>query len=148
MHKYNIEYIVEHGTPEDMEHMKQVFEDAVFALKGVNYEAYIETEYRLHCIAHHGHLGEKAAKCWVDRMVNKDGTKGAHWTWEQTEQVRKEKAPHHDSSDWYAVLNMMYSDYYSSKLDTNNYIEMAKDWLSDSDVGKKKTLKYYYFVVK
>jgi hypothetical protein len=148
MHKYNIEYIVEHGTPEDMEHMKQVFEDAVFALKGVNYDAYIEAEYKLHCIAHHGHLGEKAAKCWVDKMVNKDGTKGAHWTWEQTEQVRKDKGLQFDSSDWYAVLNMMYSDYYHSKLDTSMYIEMAKDWLSDSDVGKKKTLKYYYFVVK
>lgn len=148
MHKYNIEYIVEHGTPEDMEHMKQVFEDAVFALKGVNYDAYIEAEYKLHCIAHHGHLGEKTAKCWVDRMVNKDGTKGAHWTWEQTEQVRKDKGLQFDSSDWYAVLNMMYSDYYHSKLDTSMYIEMAKDWLSDSDVGKKKTLKYYYFVVK
>lgn len=148
MHRYNMEYIIEHGTPDEMEEMKEVLEDVVCDLKMVDHKAYLEAEYRLHAIAHHGHLGEKAAKCWVEKMKNKDGTKGQHWSWEQTEQVRKDKNLPFDGSDWYAVLNMIYSDYYHSKLDTSMYVEMAKDWLMDSDVGGHKTLKYYYFVVK
>ena len=42
---------------------------------------------------------------------------------------------------------MMYSDYYNQKFDTNKYIELAKDWLNDKDVGDGKTLKYYMLVV-
>ena len=148
MHKYNIDYIVEHGTPSQMEEMKEVFEDVVCDLKLFDHNSYIRAEYRLHCIAHGGHMGEKAAKCWVSNMKNKDGTIGQHWSWEQTEQVKRDKGLSFDSSDWYAVLNMIYSDYYHTKLDTNMYIEMAKDWLTDGDVGGHKTLKYYYFVVK
>jgi hypothetical protein len=148
VHKKNIQHIIDHGTPEQMEEMKEVLEDAVCELKTIDYHTYLTIEYRLHCIAHHGHLGEEAAKCWVSKMKNKDGTQGAHWTWEQTEQVRKDKAQHIDASDWYAVLNMMYSDYYNSKFDAATYIDMAKDWIMDSDVGAKKTLQYYYFVVK
>ena len=148
MHKENIEYIIEHGTPAQMEEMREVLEDAITSLKTIDQMRYLNAEYRLHCIAHHGHLGEHAAKCWVGKMRNKDGTSGGHWTWDQTEQVRKERASAYEASDWYAVLNMMYSDYYSAKYDTLAYVEMAKDWLADSDVGEKKTLKYYYFVVR
>ena len=148
MHRYNIDYIIEHGTSEEMEEMKEVLEDAICDLKAVDYAQYKRVEYKLHCIAHHGHLGEKAAKCWTSKMKNKDGTHGAHWSWEQTEAVRKEKNLPFDSSDWYAVLNMVYSDYYNPKFDTATYVEIAKDWIKDDDVGEKKTLKYYYFVVK
>ena len=33
------------------------------------------------------------------------------------------------------------------KLDDNSYVELAKDWISDKDVGDGKTLKYYMYVV-
>ena len=44
-------------------------------------------------------------------------------------------------------MNMVYSDYYNSKFDINTYIELARDWMNDTDVGEGKTLKYYLHVV-
>ena len=149
MHTKNIQYIIEHGSAPQMEQMKDVLSAAVTTLKKYSCQDYLSIEYQLHNIAHGGHLGEYAAKCWVSAMENKNGTKGEHWTWEQTEQVRKDnKLTHIDPSDWYAILNMTFSDYYNSRFDTTIYVELAKDWLCDSDVEEGKALRYYYFVVK
>jgi hypothetical protein len=76
-------------------------------------------------------------------MENKDGSKGEHWTIEQTSQF----AGKHDKNDWYAVQNMTFSDFYNPKFDTNTYVELANDWIDDEDVGEGKTLKYYMYVV-
>lgn len=147
MHRENIEYIVDHGTNEQMHEMREVFEELVDYLKVNDHEKYMCVEYELHKIALCGHLGEHLAKKWVSKMNNKDGTRGGHWTWEQVSQVVREKGLKHDLSDFYATLNMMYSDYYSSKFDLSTYIEMAKDWLDDVDVGANKLLKYYFYIV-
>ena len=80
-------------------------------------------------------------------MQNKDGTKGGHWTWEQVAQVHKERKMEEDESELYVILNMMYSDYYNPKFDTNIYLEMAKDWIHDPDAPECKTLKYYYYII-
>ena len=76
-------------------------------------------------------------------MQNKDGTTGEHWSYEQTSPL----AEQYDKWDFYAVLNMIYSDYYNPRFDTNTYISLAKDWLNDKDVGSGKTLRYYMYVV-
>lgn len=55
---------------------------------------------------------------------------------------------HLDKSDFYAIANMVYSDYYNPRFDTNTYVQLAIDWLDDKDVGGNKTLKYYMKVVK
>lgn len=55
---------------------------------------------------------------------------------------------HLDKSDFYAIANMVYSDYYNPRFDTNTYVQLAIDWLDDKDVGGDKTLKYYMKVVK
>lgn len=147
MHRKNIEHIVRTGTNDQMREMQDVMIAAISKLKESDRAAYNRAEFELHCIAHKGHLGEDLAKEWVECMENKDGTKGAHWSWEQAQQVKKDKGLDFDAGDWYAVLNMMWSDYYLPKFDTAIYIELAKDWLNDVDVGKDKTLKYYYYVV-
>lgn len=64
------------------------------------------------------------------------------------ENVRQQYAPHLDKSDFYAIANMVYSDYYNPRFDTNTYVQLAIDWLDDKDVGGNKTLKYYMKVVK
>lgn len=56
-------------------------------------------------------------------------------------------AGRHNPADFFAVLNMMYSDYYNPSFDTSTYVKLAEDWLNDPDVGPGKTLKYYYYVV-
>lgn len=60
-------------------------------------------------------------------MSNKDGTHGPHWSIEQTRQVQRERNIAADEWDFYAILNMMYSDYYNPKFDTGTYIDLAKD---------------------
>ena len=147
MHKKNIQHIIDHGTNEQMEKMREILAEAVTKLKKVSPEDYNNIEFDLHKIAHNGKLGEDLAKEWVECMKNKDGTEGGHWSWEQVTQVNRDKKITEDISDAYAILNMMYSDYYSPKFDINTYIELSKDWFNDPDGGQCKTLKYYYYIV-
>lgn len=147
MHKKNIDYIIHHGSEEQMEELKEVLEESVDMLKALSPNSYNKIEYCLHKVAHGDAVGEDLAKCWVKHMDNKDGTKGEHWNWEQAAQTYKEKKIGADVGELYVVLNMMYSDYYNPKFDTNTYIEMAKDWINDPDVDGCKTLKYYYYIV-
>ena len=147
MHKKNIQHIIDHGTNEQMEQMRKILADAVVKLKQFSPEDYNNIEFDLHKIAHNGHLGEDLAKEWVDCMENKDGSQGAHWSWDQVIQVNRDKKISEDDSDNYAILNMMYSDYYNPKFDANTYIELAKDWFNDPDGSKCKTLKYYYYII-
>ena len=147
MHKENIQYIVDHGTPADMAELKELMDSAICDLKMYNHAAYMRYEYELQKLAHHGHMSEALARKWVSKMHNKDGTIGQHWTVEQTEQVRKDKGLAHHMWDFYVAMNMVYSDYYAARYDANTYVELAKDWLNDEDVGADKLLRYYYFVV-
>ena len=88
-------------------------------------------------------LLDKALCC----MSNEDGTKGGHWTVEQTTSVAKNAGitfEHFNEYDWNYVMNMVYSDYYKQGgTNTNFYIEMAKSFLMDKDAPKGKALRYY-----
>lgn len=97
------------------------------------------------------HLDKEMAECWVSKMDNNDGTKGAHWNLEQTNTVARQlgiKFDEFNEYDWYASLNMVYSDYYNPKFDSNIYAQLAKDWIMDKDVPKGKTYRYYKKVVE
>lgn len=142
--KRMINKIIEKGKPEDMDCLSDLLIRLIYDLKHTDYSRYVATEYKLHKLAYGEHLTEDMAHKWVSKMQNKDGTKGPHWTMEQTSL----HAGGFNHNDFYAVLNMMYSDYYSPKFDTNTYIDMARDWLNDPDSGEGKTLKYYMHVVK
>ena len=143
MYKHLIKKIVENGRQTDMEYLECLLDDFVHDLKTENYTKYKSIELDLYKMAYGEHLNEELALEWVSEMENKDGTKGQHWSVDQTSQYAGE----FNKWDWYAVMNMMYSDYYNQKFDTNTYIELAKDWLNDKDVGDGKTLKYYMLVV-
>lgn len=147
MHRANIEHIIEHGTIKQMVELKDVLVEIIDYLKVEDYDKYLAVEYKLHYIAHGGHLGEKLAKHWVANMVNRDGTCGGHWTKEQTSQVMKDKSLKFDADDFYAVMNMVYSDFYNGKMDLTAYIDLARNWLEDEDASECKLLKYYYFIV-
>lgn len=143
MHKKLIKQLVKNEKQEDMEYLEYLLDTMICELKELNKTKYDEIEFELYRRVYGDHLNEDLAKKWVAKMKNKDGTTGEHWSFEQTSQY----AGSFDKNDWYAVLNMMYSDYYTSKFDTSVYVELAKNWLDDEDVGKGKTLKYYMFVV-
>lgn len=93
---------------------------------------------------------EKAEK-WTSNMVNEDGTKGAHWNIEQTNQFKPQGI---EDYVWNATLNMVYSDYYSVAVNNNVntpefYVGLAKAFLFDKDAlsPKKKIAAYYNCIV-
>lgn len=141
--KKYIDQLVKTGSPDDMECLSDMLEDLVCDLKESDHEKYMQYKFKLHRLAYGEHLSEDMAKHWVSEMKNKDGTVGEHWSYEQTSTL----AEKHNKCDFYAVLNMVYSDYYNPRFDTNTYVALARDWLDDKDVGEGKTLKYYMYVV-
>lgn len=96
------------------------------------------------------------AEEWVSSMKRADGKgKGGQWTMEQTNQLMKQKGYHYDPEEFFAVCNMLHSDYSKTlaKYGINSpdaYAELAKDWLDDDDIaaGYKKTLLYYECIMK
>lgn len=118
-----------------------VYADAVCALKKLGHHE--ETH----------EFTEEDAKDWTARMVNEDGTHGAHWTKEQASQVATVAGVDVKPCVWWAVLNMVYSDYYSVAVKYNLdrpefYSDLAKAFLMDQDAGtpEEKTAAYFRYV--
>lgn len=110
------------------------------------------------CICTTGELSKKDAEAWLHAMENSDGTKGAHWTEQQTTQfmdvagVSRSSIPDYV---WCVAMNMMYSDYLpcAQKMNVNKpefYATLAKDFLFDKDGGspEAKIAAYYASIVK
>lgn len=98
-------------------------------------------------------FGKSVIEKWVKSMENADGTNGGHWTYEQTEIVREQRDCDCDPDEFYAVMNMMYSDYYSvaDKHGVNNanfYADLTEAFLNDEDAVDDKVERYYECVVK
>lgn len=120
-------------------------------LKEEEPELYTKYYDKFYCSVYGEHLNEDLALKAVLDMENADGSRGEHWSLDQTTNVAKQNSIVFDTFnkyDWYYVLNMMYSDYY--KLfgsATETYIKMAKAWLDDIDVEEGKAYRYYKNVV-
>ena len=92
---------------------------------------------------------------WVDGMENADGTSGEHWTYEQTEAVRKQVGSKCDPEAFWTAMNMMHSDY-SKVLKAYNadrpevYGSLAEAFLCDKDSkqGMEKLKEYWKHIVK
>jgi hypothetical protein len=83
------------------------------------------------------------AECAVSMMTNKDGTKGEHWTWDQTTDVLHKHSLDYSEACWYVTLNMIYSDYASSGFNLENYVNLACDFLDDTDAPDHKMKVYW-----
>lgn len=98
-------------------------------------------------------LDRSTAKAWVSQMHNADGTTGGYWTMEQTGQVREQYAPNCDPIEFYAAINMIYSDYgqvlHKYGMDKADvYADMAKAFLQDADAVPDKLAAYYHYIVQ
>lgn len=67
--------------------------------------------------AEHGpHFNEEHARKAVSKMENEDGSRGQHWSIEETTALANQHGIRLDDKfnkyDWYVALNMVYSDYY------------------------------------
>lgn len=89
-------------------------------------------------------LSEDEAKKYVSAMQNKDGSIGGHWTLEQVRELAKSHPilTRFDCLDFYVAINMMYSDYYSSKRNAEDYVNLAVDFLDDKDAPHNKIRRY------
>lgn len=98
-------------------------------------------------------LTEDMAHEWMEGLHNEDGTKGPHWTMDQVKQVMSQRGVKLEPLEFWAVLNIMYSDYCGvlKKHGANNmdvYVDMAKAWLEDKDAMEGKAARYFQYIVK
>lgn len=96
-------------------------------------------------------LTPDAAKRWVSGMENADGSCGAYWTMEKTEEVRRQHGITEKPLDFWVTMNMMYSDYckVAEKFGVNTlefYASMAKAFLEDPDAKPGKLVHYYKYI--
>lgn len=102
---------------------------------------------------HEMKLDEQTAHEWMENLRNEDGSKGPHWTKDQTTQVLKQKNLDCDPLEFWVAINAMYSDYFNvaKKANVNNidfYVNMAKAFLDDKDAIPGKLAAYYEYIVK
>lgn len=101
-----------------------------------------------------GQLDKETAESWVENMKNEDGTKGPHWTMEQTEQVRRQKNLSCDPVEFWVAMNAAYSDLckVAKKHNVNTvdyYVDYVKAfWFNDEDAVPHKLMAYYENIVK
>lgn len=98
-------------------------------------------------------LTEDMAHEWMAGLHNEGGTKGPHWTIDQTKQVMEKKGIDANPVEFWAIMNAMYSAYCGvlKKHSVNNldfYVDMAKAWLDDKDAMKGKAARYFQYIVK
>lgn len=143
MHRTLIPIIIDENKPENMKCLEKVMIEMIDTLKIVDYEMYQRVEHKLYKMVYGDHLSKELAYKWVSSMENKDGTTGEHWSYEQTSQYANKC----NLNDWYAILNMMYSDYYNPKFSIEEYVSLANDFIRDKDGKESKVLDYYLYVV-
>lgn len=101
-----------------------------------------------------GQLDRETAESWVENMKNEDGTTGAHWTMDQTEQVRRQKNLDCDPVEFWTAMNAAYSDLVkiAKKYNVNNmdyYVDYVKTfWFGDHDAVPHKLAAYYESIVQ
>ncbi len=99
-------------------------------------------------------LNLEMAERWMNDLKNEDGTDGPHWTLDQAKQVMAQRRFDCDPVDFWAALNMVYSDYskvakmhgVGDKIDF--YADMAKAFLKDKDAQPDKIGRYFAYVAE
>jgi len=129
------------------EQIRTFASEALTMLKETNHDIYEDLEYYLYKEIHGCHFTDWLVAKATSKMINEDGTTGAHWTIEQTTLVARQNGIRFDKFneyDWNYVMNMVYSDYYGVVAnDVSVYTKIAKKFLEDKDAPEGKALKYY-----
>ena len=91
---------------------------------------------------------EEDAREWVSHM-----DPPGKWTMEQTTAVMHQYGYHHKHCVFYAVINMLWSDYGKTVtkygMDRADFwAEMAHDWINDPDAEDMKTGRYWRDIVR
>ena len=94
------------------------------------------------------HFDEETAREWVARM-----NPAARWDLAQTTAVMQSKGYNHRPCEFWAVMNMLYSDYgkVMAKYGADKpeiWADMADAWITDPDARGNKTGRYYRDIVE
>jgi hypothetical protein len=129
------------------EQIKEFATDFITMLKARDHDLYEEAEDWLYRFIYGCHFSEWTLKEALERMINEDGSRGGHWSVEETNKVAQSRGiifNKFNEYDWNYVMNMIYSDYFgviSNSLEM--YVELAKRFLCDKDSQEGKAYKYY-----
>lgn len=98
-------------------------------------------------------MTRELADDWTRNLENEDGSRGAHWSYDQTTNLLSQKKYDCDPIEFYVAMNMLYSDYYkvAKKFNCNNtefYGDLAAAFLCDKDAADDKLMRYYECVVE
>lgn len=99
-------------------------------------------------------MTKEMAEEWTRNMDNSDGSHGAHWSFDQVKQIMAQRGIDKDPAEFYAALNMIYSDYcavakkYNVGGSIDYYVDMAKAFLDDEDAVPNKLTVYYECIAK
>ena len=80
------------------------------------------------------HFNEECALKAVSKMENEDGSRGEHWSLEETASIANQyginlKGEKYNKYDWYVALNMIRSDYYRAvvTMTSSDHIKYFKE---------------------
>lgn len=131
---------------------KDFLDETILMIRETNYDLYEKLEEHLYYEVFGCHFTDWLLEEAVSKMVNEDGSKGAHWTVEQTTQVAERNGisfTKFNKYDFNYVMNMMFSDFYGAVSDDiTTYFNLAMRFLEDKDAKDGKSLKYYFKIVK
>lgn len=93
------------------------------------------------------------AERWVQGMRNSSGMPGQHWTMEQAKQLMARHGYEDDPVEFYAAINMIWSDYAQAaqKVGCDKedlYAALADAFLNDADARPEKLARYYEYIVE
>lgn len=104
--------------------------------------------------AEHGpHFNEEHARKAVNKMENEDGTRGQHWSLEETTALANQYGIRLDEKinkyDWYVALNMVYSDNQVSPTTTTStgaraLINGSGDQMATEEISTGNRYLIYY----
>lgn len=136
--------IIEDAT---LEQLKDFAYRALDMVKRIDEDVYDDIEMYLYKDVYGCHFTKWLLEKATNGMINEDGTRGAHWTVEQTTMVARSNGIEFrdfNEFDWNYVMNMIYSDYYGViPNETSTYVKMARKFLEDKDAEHGKALNYY-----
>ena len=140
MHKYLIK------EASEMQ-LREFVDDAMSMLKETHHDVYEDLESYLYKEIYGCHFSESLLKEALKNLENEDGSRGGHWTVDQTTAVAKSKGivfTKFNEYDFNYVMNMMYSDYFGVvRDDVESYVQLALRFLNDKDAPEGKAYRYY-----
>ncbi len=111
-----------------------------------DWKDYNNSMYNTNRFTYKTSISNDKLECWVQKV-------GQHWTKEQTTNVAKQNDidfTEFTECEFYAIMNIAYSDFGDVFKDVSVYVNYSKCWLIDNDsyCPNEKLARYYEYIVK